>query len=42
MIGASFWGAPAMPRTTRTEGMLFQTSQRGVDAQTAIGFDYQI
>jgi pimeloyl-ACP methyl ester carboxylesterase len=35
LIGASLWGAPAMPRATRTEGMLLTTSQRGVDAQTA-------
>jgi pimeloyl-ACP methyl ester carboxylesterase len=39
LIGASFWGAPAMPRETRTEGVLLQTSQRGVDAQTAEGLE---
>ena len=39
VIGASFWGAPAMPREMRTEGMLLQTSQRGVDAQTAEGLE---
>jgi pimeloyl-ACP methyl ester carboxylesterase len=39
LIGASLWGGPAMPRATRTEGMLFQTSQRGVDAQTAEGLE---
>ena len=37
LIGASLWGGPAMPRATRTEGMLLTTSQRGVDAQTAEG-----
>ena len=37
LIGASLWGGPAMPRTTRTEGMLLTTSQRGVDATTAEG-----
>jgi pimeloyl-ACP methyl ester carboxylesterase len=35
LIGASLWGGPAMPRAVRTEGMLFQTSQRGIDAQNA-------
>jgi pimeloyl-ACP methyl ester carboxylesterase len=35
LIGASLWGGPAMLRAMRTEGMLFQTSQRAVDAQTA-------
>jgi pimeloyl-ACP methyl ester carboxylesterase len=30
LIGASLWGGPAMPRETRTEGMLLTTSQRGV------------
>src|SRR4051794_10933016 len=39
LIGASLWGGPAMPRATRTEGMLFQTSQRAVDAQTAEGLE---
>ncbi|HET9221612.1 MAG TPA: alpha/beta hydrolase, partial [Roseiflexaceae bacterium] len=39
LIGASLWGAPAMPRETRTEGMLLKTSQRGVDAQTAEGLE---
>jgi pimeloyl-ACP methyl ester carboxylesterase len=39
LIGASFWGGPAMPREMRTEGMLLQTSQRGVDAQTAEGLE---
>ncbi len=37
LIGASLWGGPAMPRAMRTEGMLLQTSQRAVDAQTAEG-----
>jgi pimeloyl-ACP methyl ester carboxylesterase len=37
LIGASLWGGPAMPRATRTEGMLLQTSRQGVDAQTAEG-----
>lgn len=35
LIGASLWGGPAMPRATRTEGMLLTTSPRAVDAQTA-------
>jgi pimeloyl-ACP methyl ester carboxylesterase len=39
LIGASLWGGPAMPREMRTEGMLLQTSQRGVDAQTAEGLE---
>jgi len=39
LIGANLWGAPAMPRETRTEGMLLTTSQRGVDAQTAEGLE---
>ena len=39
LIGASLWGGPAMPRALRTEGMLFQTSQRAVDAQTAEGLE---
>ena len=39
LIGASLWGGPAMPRATRTEGMLLTTSQRGVDAQTAEGLE---
>jgi pimeloyl-ACP methyl ester carboxylesterase len=39
LVGASFWGGPAMPRATRTEGMLLKTSQRGVDAQTAEGLE---
>jgi pimeloyl-ACP methyl ester carboxylesterase len=39
LIGASLWGGPAMPRATRTEGMLLKTSQRGVDAQTAEGLE---
>src|SRR5437867_4562820 len=39
LIGASLWGAPAMPRATRTEGMLLTTSQRGVDATTAEGLE---
>ncbi|MBK9715065.1 MAG: alpha/beta hydrolase [Kouleothrix sp.] len=37
LIGASLWGGPAMPREMRTEGMLLQTSQQAVDAQTAEG-----
>ena len=37
LLGASLWGGSAMPRETRTEGMLFQTSRRGVDTQTAEG-----
>lgn len=39
LIGASLWGGPAMPREMRTEGMLLQTSPRGVDAQTAEGLE---
>jgi pimeloyl-ACP methyl ester carboxylesterase len=39
LIGASLWGGPAMPRETRTEGMLLQTSPRAVDAQTAEGLE---
>lgn len=39
LIGASVWGGPAMPREIRTEGMLLQTSQRAVDAQTAEALD---
>jgi pimeloyl-ACP methyl ester carboxylesterase len=39
LIGASQWGTPAMPRETRTEGMLLTTSQRGVDATTAEGLE---
>src|SRR5262249_40839021 len=39
LIGASLWGGPAMPRATRTEGMLLQTSQRGGDGQTAEGLE---
>src|SRR5215212_8660562 len=39
LIGASLWGAPAMPREMRTEGMLLTTAQRGVDAQTAEGLE---
>ena len=39
LIGANFWGAPAMPREMRTEGMLLTTSQRSVDAQTAEGLE---
>ena len=39
LIGASLWGGPAMPRATRTEGMLLTTSQRGVDATTAEGLE---
>jgi pimeloyl-ACP methyl ester carboxylesterase len=39
LIGANLWGGPAMPRETRTEGMLLTTSQRGVDAQTAEGLE---
>jgi pimeloyl-ACP methyl ester carboxylesterase len=39
LIGASFWGAPAMPLGTRTEGMLLTTSRPGVDAQTAEGLE---
>jgi pimeloyl-ACP methyl ester carboxylesterase len=39
LIGASLWGGPAMSRATRTQGMLLQTSQRGVDAQTAEGLE---
>jgi pimeloyl-ACP methyl ester carboxylesterase len=39
LIGASLWGGPAMPRETRTEGMLLTTSQRAVDAQTAEGLE---
>jgi pimeloyl-ACP methyl ester carboxylesterase len=39
LICASLWGGPAMPRETRTEGMLLTTSQRGVEAQTAEGLE---
>jgi pimeloyl-ACP methyl ester carboxylesterase len=39
LIGASLWGGPAMPRATRTEGVLLTTSQRAVDAQTAEGLE---
>jgi pimeloyl-ACP methyl ester carboxylesterase len=39
LIGASFWGAPAMPLGTRTEEMLLTTSRPGVDAQTAEGLE---
>lgn len=39
LIGASFWGAPAMSREMRTEGMLLTTSRRAVDAQTAEGLE---
>jgi pimeloyl-ACP methyl ester carboxylesterase len=39
LFGASLWGGPAMPRETRTEGMLLQTSQQGIDAQTAEGLE---
>ncbi len=39
LIGASQWGAPAMPRATRTEGVLLKTSQRGVAATTAEGLE---
>jgi pimeloyl-ACP methyl ester carboxylesterase len=39
LIGASFWGGAAMPREMRTEGMLFQTSHRGVDATIAEGLE---
>jgi pimeloyl-ACP methyl ester carboxylesterase len=39
LIGAGFWGGPAMPREMRTEGMLLQTSRRAVDAQTAEGLE---
>jgi pimeloyl-ACP methyl ester carboxylesterase len=39
MIGAGFWGVPAMSREMRTEGMLLQTSRRAVDAQTAEGLE---
>jgi pimeloyl-ACP methyl ester carboxylesterase len=39
LIGASLWGGPAMPRETRTEGMLLQTSRQGIDAQTAEGLE---
>ncbi len=39
LIGASLWGGPAMPRETRTEGVLLTTSQRGVAATTAEGLE---
>jgi pimeloyl-ACP methyl ester carboxylesterase len=39
LVGASLWGGPAMPRELRTEGMLLQTSQQAVDAQTAEGLE---
>lgn len=39
LIGAELWGAPAMPRETRIEGMLLTTSARAVDAQTAEGLE---
>jgi len=39
LIGANLWGGAAMPRAMRTEGMLLQTSQRAVDAQTAEGLE---
>jgi pimeloyl-ACP methyl ester carboxylesterase len=39
LIGASLWGGPAMPRETRTEGVLLKTSRQGVDAQTAEGLE---
>jgi pimeloyl-ACP methyl ester carboxylesterase len=39
LIGASLWGGSAMPRETRTEGVLLTTSQRGVDATTAEGLE---
>lgn len=37
LIGASLWGAPAMPRATRTEGVLLRTSRQAVDVETAEG-----
>jgi pimeloyl-ACP methyl ester carboxylesterase len=39
LIGASLWGGPAMPRATRTEGVLLTTAQRGVEATTAEGLE---
>jgi pimeloyl-ACP methyl ester carboxylesterase len=39
LIGADLWGAPEMPRETRTEGMLLTTSARAVDAQSAEGLE---
>jgi pimeloyl-ACP methyl ester carboxylesterase len=39
LVGASLWGAPAMPRATRTEGVLLRTSQQAVDAETAEGLE---
>jgi pimeloyl-ACP methyl ester carboxylesterase len=39
LIGASLWGAPAMSRETRTEGVLLKTSQRGIDTTTAEGLE---
>jgi pimeloyl-ACP methyl ester carboxylesterase len=39
LIGASLWGGPAMPRATRTEGMLWRTSRQGVDTTTAEGLE---
>jgi len=39
LIGASLWGGSAMPRETRTEGMLLTTAQRSVDATTAEGLE---
>ncbi len=39
LVGASLWGGAAMPRELRTEGMLLQTSQQAVDAQTAEGLE---
>jgi pimeloyl-ACP methyl ester carboxylesterase len=37
LVDAGLWGAPAMPRETRTEGVLLKTSRQGIDAQTAEG-----
>lgn len=37
LIGAELWGAPEMPRETRTAGMLLTTSARSVEAQSAEG-----
>jgi pimeloyl-ACP methyl ester carboxylesterase len=39
LIGAELWGAPEMPRETRTKGMLLTTSARAVDAQSAEGLE---
>jgi pimeloyl-ACP methyl ester carboxylesterase len=39
LIGADLWGAPEMPRETRTEGMLLTTSAWAVEAQSAEGLE---